>query len=65
MHRLILFYCYSCVLLQMQCARVLLFRGADKTVRNSANKDAAELAVISENLDLAHLITNFDSSQAR
>jgi len=42
---------------------LLLFRGADKTLRNNARHTAAELAVLSGNQALADLINNYDRSQ--
>ena len=39
--------------------RVLLFRGADRTVLNYSNQDAFDVAIISTNTDLADIIKNF------
>jgi len=44
---------------QEECARILLFRGIDKTIKNYANQNAAEVAIISGNLQLANVINNF------
>ena len=44
---------------QESCARVLLFRGADKTIQNYANQDAWQVAVIAGNVDLADVIKGF------
>lgn len=45
--------------LQEECARVLLFRGANKDVLNYANQDAFDLAIISGNTQLALMIKDF------
>ena len=47
---------------QESCARVLLFRGADKTIQNFANQDAFQVAVIAGNCELADVIKDFKSS---
>lgn len=44
---------------QEDCARVILFRGADKTIKNFANHDASETATISGNSVLAQIIRDF------
>ncbi|KAI0228973.1 hypothetical protein LSAT2_020617 [Lamellibrachia satsuma] len=44
---------------QESCVRVLLFRGADRTVLNYAHKDAFDSAIISGNIELAHIIRTF------
>ena len=44
---------------QESCARVLLFRGADKTIQNFANQDAFQVAVIAGNSELAEVIRHF------
>ena len=46
---------------QESCARVLLFRGADKTVQNFANQDAFQVAVIAGNSELSEVIRQFKS----
>ena len=43
-------------MLQEECARVLLFRGADKTLENFANQTASQTAVIAGNSQLADVI---------
>ena len=48
---------------QENCARILLFRGADRTVANYGNQTAQEVAIVSGNSDIATLIHDFDSSQ--
>ena len=54
---------YVVILLQESCARVLLFRGADKNLQNFANQDAYQLAIISGNFELANIIENFSPSE--
>jgi len=49
-------------LLQEDCARVLLFRGADRSIKNYANQTAAEVAVIANSFCIADLINNFKAS---
>ena len=44
---------------QESCARVLLFRGVDKSIQNYANQDAFQVAVIAGNSELADVIKNF------
>lgn len=44
---------------QEECARVLLFRGADKTVKNNFQEDAYQVAISSEHLNLADIIRCF------
>jgi SH3/ankyrin repeat-containing protein len=41
---------------QESCARILLFRGADKTIRNLSNQTAFETAIITGNQTIADLI---------
>ena len=41
---------------QTECARNLLFRGADKTLKNNANHDAAEVAAVAGNTILENMI---------
>ena len=48
---------------QLNCARILLFRGADRTVVNYANQTAYENAILSGNHEVATLIEEFDSNQ--
>lgn len=43
---------------QESCARVLLFRGADKNALNYANQNPHQVAVIAGNLRLAEIIKN-------
>jgi len=47
------------VYLQEDCARTLLFRGADRSVRNRSGQLAHELAINTGNIQLADVITNF------
>jgi len=46
-------------MLQEDCARTLLFRGADRSVKNRSGQMAHELAVNTGNLQLADVITRF------
>jgi len=48
--------------LKEDCARILLFRGADRSVKNFANQTAAEVAIIANNAPIAELIDNFKAS---
>ncbi|XP_065054092.1 SH3 and multiple ankyrin repeat domains protein 2-like [Rhopilema esculentum] len=48
---------------QLNCARILLFRGADRTVLNYANQSAYENAILSGNHEIATLIEEFDNNQ--
>jgi hypothetical protein len=50
------------LLLQEECVRVLLFRGADHTIQNYANQTAAEVAIIANNKQVAKLIREFSPS---
>ena len=52
-----------CCCLQESCARVLLFRGADRSTQNYANQDAFQVAVISGNRELADVIKNFNEEE--
>jgi len=45
-----------------QCARILLFRGANKHIANYNNQSAHQVAIIAGNVSLAELIKNFDES---
>ena len=47
----------------MNCARILLFRGADPNLINFGNQTAHDIASISGNTEVASLISDFDSSQ--
>jgi len=51
----------SCTL-QEDCARILLFRGADRSIKNYANQTAAEVAIIADSVHIADLINNFKTS---
>lgn len=53
---LILFHRSFLVLLQESCARMLLFRGADKNSHNFANQTPYQVAVIAGNLEIADII---------
>ncbi|GFY14091.1 SH3 and multiple ankyrin repeat domains protein 1 [Trichonephila clavipes] len=46
---------------QESCARVLLFRGADKNALNFANQNPYQVAVIAGNLSLGELIRNHNA----
>lgn len=46
---------------QESCARVLLFRGADKNALNFANQNPYQVAVIAGNLNLGELIRNHNA----
>jgi len=48
--------------LQEDCARILLFRGADRSIKNYANQTAAELAIIADNVHISELINNFKTA---
>lgn len=43
---------------QESCARLLLFRGADKDALNFANQTPYQMAVIAGNMELAEIIQN-------
>ncbi|XP_066931632.1 SH3 and multiple ankyrin repeat domains protein 3-like isoform X3 [Clytia hemisphaerica] len=45
---------------QESCARVLLFRGADRSTANYAQQTAYDVAILSNNLDVALLLNDFD-----
>jgi len=44
---------------QEDCARTLLFRGADRSVRNRSGQTAHELAINTANIQLADVIASF------
>jgi len=44
---------------QEEAARMLLFRGADRAVKNYANQTATDVAVITDNVHIADLIDKF------
>jgi len=46
-------------MLQMECARILLFRGANKHILNKTQFDAHRVASVSQNKRIADLIENF------
>ena len=46
---------------QEPCARLLLFRGADKEALNFANQTPYQVAVIAGNMELAETIQNYPS----
>lgn len=48
------------ICIQEECARVLLFRGADKTIRNFINQDAESLANLNGYPRLAEIIQQFN-----
>ena len=45
-----------------QCARILLFRGANKNVSNYNNQTPQQVAIIAGNIALAEMIKNFDET---
>jgi len=45
---------------QESCARVLLFRGADRVITNYAQQTPYDVAILSNNLDVALLLNDFD-----
>jgi len=47
---------------QEDSARILLFRGADRCVKNYANQTAAEVAIITDNVHISDLINKFKAS---
>lgn len=49
---------YALFPLQEACARVLLFRGADRSILNYSNQTAYQVAVIANTMDLADIIKN-------
>ena len=52
--------CVHCVICwQESCVRVLLFRGADRSILNYSNKNAFDSAIISGNTEIATIIQNF------
>lgn len=48
---------------QLECAKVLLMRGASKTITNNSHQTAHQVAVISNNMDLAEFIAEHDESK--
>ena len=54
-------YVFHCTL-QEDCARILMFRGADRSIKNYANQTAAEVAIIANSDHIADLINNFKAS---
>ena len=54
--------CHVCLTLQEDCAQILLFRGADRYVKNYANQTAAEVAIIANSNHIADLINSFKPS---
>ena len=50
--------------LQVHCARQLLYRGIDKTIRNKAGQTAYEVAALTSNFVIMDDITNFKPEQA-
>ena len=55
---------YSLFTRQVHCARQLLFRGIDKTIRNKAGQTAYEVAALTSNFVIMDDITNFKPEQA-
>ena len=43
-----------------QCARILLFRGANKSVPNYNNQTPQQVAILAGNMDLAETIKSFE-----
>ena len=48
---------------QENCARILLFRGADRSIENYSKQSASEVAILSGNNEVATLIQDFDDAQ--
>jgi len=48
---------------QEECARTLMFRGADKTLKNHSDETAYQVALASGNTELANIIQQFQPSQ--
>jgi len=46
----------------MECAKILLLRGSDKTLYNIARHTAAQLAALSENKEMVEIITQFNTA---
>jgi len=46
-------------MLQEDCARILLFRGADRSIKNQSGQSALELAMNNGNIQLAEVIDSF------
>ena len=59
---IVAFVIFFCRTLQEDCARILLFRGADRSIKNYANQMAAEVAIIANSAHIADLINNFKTS---
>jgi len=53
---------HVCLTLQEDCARILMFRGADRCIKNYANQTAAEVAIIADNIHISELINNFKTT---
>jgi ankyrin repeat protein len=49
---------------QVHCARQLLYRGIDKTIRNKAGQTAYEVAALTSNFVIMDDITNFKPEHA-
>lgn len=47
---------------QLECAKVLMLRGAEKELTNSSHQTAHQVAVVAQNMDLAEFIAEFNSS---
>jgi len=45
--------------LQEDCARTLLFRGADRAVKNQSGQTASRIAIATGNIQLADVIASF------
>ena len=53
-------YAWLCYFfLQEDCARTLLFRGADRSVTNQSGQTASQLAIITGSIQLADVIASF------
>ena len=48
---------------QLNCAKVLLLRGADKAITNNSHQTAHQVAVVSNNMDMAEFISEHDESK--
>lgn len=50
---------------QESCARILLFRGADRNITNYAQQSPYDVAILANNFEISQLINNFDDSEVR
>jgi len=59
MHTMHISVCFRYMYIQLECARVLLFRGADKHILNRSSFEAHRVATISQHKRIADLIESF------